>query len=273
MSISRLRNLISSPAVRNLAMDLRLVAGHEDYTRFIILGRSRSGSNFLRGLLNSHPAIVAFGEIFQNKESIGWGLSGYPQTARMQELFRTEPVALLQSKVFRRQPNGIQAVGFKIFYYHAQDAEWLPIWDYLRKDSRLRVIHIKRMNVLRTHLSRKLAVQTERWVNVSGETERYGPVELDYDECVADFTQTQSWQRQYDELFRDHPVCVIEYEKLADSTDSEISRVQDFLGVDRFPVAPQTHRQVTQPLHESIANYSELRRRFAGTEWQVFFDE
>jgi hypothetical protein len=44
---------------------------HRDYTRFIILGRSRSGSNYLRGLLNSHRRIVAFGELFRSDEAIG----------------------------------------------------------------------------------------------------------------------------------------------------------------------------------------------------------
>ena len=50
------------PRVRKQALDLGLY-GHTDYARFIVLGRSRVGSNLLRGLLNAHPAIEAYGEI------------------------------------------------------------------------------------------------------------------------------------------------------------------------------------------------------------------
>ena len=265
--------LMESPSIRNFALDLGLVSGHEDYTRFIVLGRSRSGSNLLRGLLNSHPQVTAFGEIFQNKETISWGLTGYGQGKRLHQQFQNDPVALLRSQVFRKQPAGICAVGFKIFYYHAQDERWRAVWEYLIQDEAIHVVHIKRNNVLRTHLSRKLAMETDRWVNVTGEDQRFRPVALDFEECLADFTQTQSWHDAYDKLFDDHPVCHVEYESLAADIGGEMARVQQFLGVERLEVAPETHRQITKPLSESISNYVELKQQFAGTEWQAFFED
>ena len=38
----------------DLALEQHLLTGHSDYTKFIILGRSRSGSNLLVNLLQSH---------------------------------------------------------------------------------------------------------------------------------------------------------------------------------------------------------------------------
>lgn len=265
--------LKESPTLRNFALDMGLLPGHSDYARFIILGRSRSGSNLLRGLLNAHPQVMAFGEIFQNKDEISWGLSGYPQNRKLQEQFLHEPVALLQEQVFRKQSKDVRAVGFKIFYYHAQDDDWRPVWDFLQNERSLQVIHIKRINMLRTHLSRKLALETDRWVNVTGERQTFQPIMLDYAECLADFEQTQSWQDESDRIFADHPLCHISYEGLSADIDAEMARVQEFLGVDLLPVTPETHQQNTQALSDSIANYEELKRQFAGTRWRVFFEE
>src|SRR5690606_16569148 len=63
-----------APSLRNLALDLGLVDGHTDYTRFIILARSRTGSNFLRGMLNSHPQVLTYGEIFRNDDQVDFAV-------------------------------------------------------------------------------------------------------------------------------------------------------------------------------------------------------
>jgi LPS sulfotransferase NodH len=261
------------PAMRDLALDLGLVAGHEDYTRFIILGRSRTGSNLLRGLLNSHPGAVVFGELFQSRESIGWGFADYRQTGRQVALFQRNPVAFVQSEIFRKFPTQVAAVGFKLFYYHAQDDDWRTLWTYLSDDKALHVIHIKRANLLRTHLSRKRAAVTDRWVNVDGRAERYAPISLDYAECLADFVQTRAWESEYDELFAAHPRLTVWYEALSADTDAEVQRIQTHLRLPIEAVIPETYRQANQPLSASIANFQELKQRFSGTEWEAFFEE
>ncbi len=48
---------------------------HTGYTKYILLGRSRTGSNFLRGLLSSHDQIVCYGELFSNYHKLRGGLA------------------------------------------------------------------------------------------------------------------------------------------------------------------------------------------------------
>ena len=84
-------------ALQNLCLDKGLIDGHREYERFVILGRARTGSNFLRGLLNSHSQVVAFGEIFREYEftdydTIGWDYPGYGTTKHLLHLVRSEPV-------------------------------------------------------------------------------------------------------------------------------------------------------------------------------------
>lgn len=247
--------------------------GQSDYTRFIILGRSRVGSNLLRGLLNAHSQVVVFGEIFQNKQEIGWAMEGFPTHGRAKHIFLHQPVQLLAQKLWRNYPEKTMAVGFKIFYYHARDAGWMPVWDYLQQDANLRVLHLKRHNLLEVHLSRKRAMLSEEWVSTGGTAVKVGAITLDYDECLADFEQTRAWEREAETFFRHHATLELVYEALTANTAHEMGRVQEFLGVAHETVQPQTHKQRQRPLAQAITNFAALKARFAGSPWAAFFEE
>jgi LPS sulfotransferase NodH len=271
--MTRSLNSIWQPRLVRAAYNLGFVEGHTNYTRFIVLGRSRTGSNFLRGLLNSHPQIVTFGEIFRNYDSLDWAFPGYQQSARAMRKLQSDPVSFVEQDVFGRFPSDVRAVGFKIFYYHAQEHGWAPLWEHLQAQQSLRVIHIKRRNLLRTHLSRARAAQTNNWTDTVGISRPMEPVTLNYEECLADFQRTRAWEEEYDARFAEHPLLEIVYENLSADFDQEMQRVQGFLGVTRRRPEPNTFRQSNEHLRLEIANYDELRARFAGTPWETFFDE
>jgi len=259
-----------SPGIKKRALDLGLY-GHSDYAPFVILGRSRVGSNLLRGLLNAHPQVATFGEIFRERESFDWDHLGYFQSSAMRGLAHRDPVAFLDAKVFGRYPTFVHAVGFKLFYYHARADREASVWPYLRDRTDVKVIHLKRRNLLQTHVSRKRAAQTGRWVDTAGNPDRAGRVVLDYQECLDDFVQTRAWEEESDRYFREHQTLQVEYERLAEDYRAESGRIQGFLGVDVRPVEPSTFQQARQPLSELIANHAELKERFAGTAWAEFF--
>ena len=133
-------------------IDFGLQKANNDYQKFIILARSRVGSNLLISYLNSHPNIHALGEMFGNNHN----------EANIN--FRKEnPLKFLNEFCFRSYAKGIKAVGFKIFYYHPVNGESRAIWDDLKNMKDLKIIHLKRENILRTHLSRAIAGQTDKW--------------------------------------------------------------------------------------------------------------
>lgn len=258
--------------LKNMALHKGLLKGHTDYTRFIVLGRSRVGSNFLRGLLNSHKGITVFGELFQNYETIAWALPGYGQAAAMLNQYQQNPAQFLEEEVFHPFPPEITAVGFKLFYYHAQDDSRQSLWPYLQQQTDIKIIHIKRRNILKTHLSRQRAEQTDRWFNLSGEREAQKPLTLDYQSCLDDFGQTRRWEAEFDQFFANHDVLELIYEELARDSAGQMAQVQAFLGVTPQPLAPETYKQSHKPLSEAIANYDTLKAQFAGTEWASFFE-
>ena len=129
------------------------VVGNNQYRRFIVLSRSRTGSNLLISLLNSNPYIHAKGEIFSK-------LSG-----------RNYKEVL--AKAFSKQPYYVKASGFKIFYYHPSDDISCGIWDDLQSLDDLHVIHLKRRNILRTLLSRKIAGLNDVWIKADRQPNLY----------------------------------------------------------------------------------------------------
>lgn len=260
------------PSIRKRALDLG-VYGHSAYAPFLVLGRSRVGSNLLRGLLNAHPQIETFGEIFRDTSCMDWDHIGYFQTRAMQPALVQDPVRFVADKVFGRYPRRIGAVGFKLFYYHAREGAAASIWPYLRDRSELKIIHLKRRNLLATHLSRKRAAVTNRWVNTTGRPDEPLVLSLDFDECLNDFVQTRAWEEEGDRYFAGHPRLEVVYERLATDHGAEVQALQAFLEVPAQPARPTTFKQVAQPLSAMIANYAELKARFKGTVWEEFFDD
>lgn len=246
-------------------------SGNREYVQFVLLGRSRTGSNFLRGLLNAHSEALVLGEIFKNPEAIEWGTDFQSPPEDALPLYQSDPVSFLERFVYGEKPHWVHAFGFKLFYYHAQSEPWDAIWSYLQKNTQIHILHVKRRNILRTHLSRARAVQTDRWVRLTKDKQNLPSLQLDYEECLRDFTQTRAWERQFEAFFKQHPLMDIYYEDLAADYSNQMAHIQRFLELSDERIEPQTYKQANDSLEEAITNFSDLKARFAGTEWEEFF--
>lgn len=260
-----------------LARDYGILESHSNYCKFIILGKGRSGSNFLRGLLDDHSQVFTFGELFRDPQRIGWGRSDYRKylhSSKLISLTQNDPNEFLENRVFRKFPKNISAVGFKIFYHHAQKDGREAVWTFLKDSKDIKVIHLKRENILKRLLSLRKAFITNSWKTgtptfQSPETK----ILLTYEECLQEFIELKETQAKYDELFKDHPVLELVYEDLASDRNKEMKRVQAFLGIRAEPLQPSTYKQSHKPLSESISNYFELKEKFQGTPWETFFED
>lgn len=228
---------------------------HNNYKKFIILTRSRTGSNLLLSYLNVHPNILAEHELFQRPVK--------------------KPIAKVLRKLFRRYPKSIKAVGFKIFYNHPLGEDNPYLWNTLINMRDLHVIHLKRRNILRTLLSLKLALQSEKWVKYhsdSNDSITNKTVSFDFDSLEAGFTQTRQWEIKGDEMFKDHPIITIYYEELVENPEETVSKVTDFLGLPPCHTSTYLVRQNPEKTSDLIDNYEELKDRFSGSPWESFFD-
>jgi len=96
--------------------------GNKKYNKFIVITRSRTGSNLFMSLLGSHPNIIARGELFRSLDGKScketWG------------------------NTFTNMPKHVKYFGFKIFYYHPLDSDDREIWELLKNDSKIKVYTI-----------------------------------------------------------------------------------------------------------------------------------
>jgi LPS sulfotransferase NodH len=260
--------------LRHFAQDVGLLPTHTGYTRFLILASARTGSTLLARSLNRHRQIVAYGEILRSRSFFPARFAAF---GRSQGLYQSDPVAFLERKVYRKYPPNVAAAGFKIFYSHApRDTAWgRAVWQYLVNQNEIKVIHLKRRNLLKAQLSRRQAAETREWVHYSA-GHRNNAIALSYDEALADFTRTRQEEMEYAALFAGHPMLDVDYEDLAAGYEDEMARLQAFLGVGGASyemIRPPTHKRPSQPLSDQVANYQELKTQFQDSPWAEFFEE
>jgi len=230
--------------------------GHTNFRRFIVLSRSRTGSNMLISFLNSHSNVHAKGEIFNR-------LNG----RNYKEIF---------AKVYAQQPFHIKARGFKIFYSHPLDDKSDDVWDNLISMDNLWVIHLKRRNILRTLISRKIAGLQDVWSVSSDKSkinDRNKTIVFTVEKLNKGFEQTKEWENSGDEKFKKHPLISVYYEDLVNNPEGTFGNITDFLDVKYEPPKTILRKQNPERLRDLVTNYSELKKAFSGTQWQEFFEE
>jgi LPS sulfotransferase NodH len=266
-----------SQAVKNTvaraALEIGSLTGSSHYRRFVIVGTARTGSTLLINLLNSHSQVLAFGELFRSPTAIGWDVAPFTtyKSAKLIALYRSDPQRFLDKSVFRRWPQGYAAIGFKLFYYHARNAPYNAIWEYLAQNTDIYILHIRRRNVLEQFVSLKLAHTTDLWSLTEPVMRQPEPLRLEIEDCRKHFQLIRSFEKDCDVFFARHQVKSIYYEDLTEDRDAEIAKVEKFLGLKDEKLSTELVRQRTLPLSQAIANYKELNQAFAQTEWADFF--
>jgi LPS sulfotransferase NodH len=223
--------------------------------KFIVLTRSRTGSNLLISLLNSHPAIEAKGELLARckkrsfERLIEMGLSSDDEHTK--------------------------AAGFKIFYYHPIDADGTQIWKTLTDMTDLHVIHLKRRNILRTQVSRKLAELNNVWQQTATDISTKSGAKLvsfGVEELESDFKRTEGWEIKGALDFKSHSILDVFYEDLVKDTSNICGGIYDFLEVSTWNPSSSLVRQNPEKLSDLISNFDELKEAFSETDWAGFFD-
>jgi LPS sulfotransferase NodH len=227
-----------------------------NFKKFIVLARSRTGSNLLVSFLNSHKNIYSEGEIFNKIKGKNF-----------------EQVLL---NIFKKQPVWIKAKGFKIFYYHPNDKNCPSLWKSLYLDKNLHVIHLKRRNILKTIISRKIADIENIWkkssFNLKKNKERI-KFNFNFKELKREFEKTRKWEKNGDKMFKNHPFLTVYYEDLAQNKEKTFRKITDFLGIKYAKPKTFLKKQNNRKLKEIILNYDELKKDFSKTKWASFFNE
>ena len=232
------------------------VFGYKSYNKFIIISRSRTGSTFLIQLLNSHPNIVAQGELFLH--------------------LNQKSTIEIWNKIFSYYPHKIKYVGFKLFYYHPVDSENKDIWKYILNDKSIKIIHLVRHNMLRTIISRKIANKTSQW-HIQDTRDKIKTTEkkvtINIEECIEEFNKIRKWETETRNYFLNHEFFEISYEDLEFKKDLVLKDLLNFMNIRFYKTSSNVQKQNTEKLEELIINYTELKTDLEQTEWAYILKE
>jgi LPS sulfotransferase NodH len=284
-TIHQLREYVLDLATRDFSNFVRILAkwgqqkvfkpfyrhvAQQPVTRFVVICRARTGSNFLMWLLDSHPQIWIVSEPF--------GPDELRKTWVSEQIHQNGLVAYIEEQL-QPKPGDIGA-GLKILYDQLEPAyaqTWnlpdLPqVTTYLQAGQAFKVMHLKRRNTLKALVSSKIVSINQTYILFNQKKRDDNiQIELTADECEAEFAQVAALEERYDRLFAGHELLELFYEDLTTNTEIESRRILDFLGFDYRRLKPMTVKQNVRPLNQVITNYDELKQYFANTPWSRFF--
>lgn len=232
------------------------IFGNLDYKKFVIISDSRTGSTLLMNFLNSHPEIIAKGEIFKS-------LNG----ASCKHIW---------DNFFMKYPKKIKYVGFKLFYHHPWDDD-KKVWNFIKADRDIVIIHLTRKNLLRSLVSKKIGLKTKLWTENIARPNDISLEEkktiLSIQECIEFFEKIHQYQEKTEDGFRQHKIIPVVYEYLAEGNQNVMSKVFLKLGLSNYKVETTMKKQNPEELSLLIENYEELKSYFENTKWQSYFNE
>lgn len=243
---------------------------NRSYRKFLVLAHPRSGSNMLVSGLQGNREILAFWEIFHEKR-IYTEINSRQPDERWKQWRDRFPIDFLEKVVFRAYSDQTKAVGFKFFPEQIDAlAQSKAVWDWLSKDKDIVVINLRRENLLAYFLSIKIASISDRWIDTSGEQNEVPVLAIDPEEAERHMDERIARQNAIRGLFTGHPFLDLTYEELCLDTAGCLVKIQSMLDVTPLDLKPFTIKQETRRLVESISNYDELARAWAGTRWETF---
>ena len=235
--------------------------------QFVILHATRTGSNFLCTVLNSHPDILCHHEIF-NPHVIGLARhlqGGDFQLGSMAER-ESDPVGFLEQ--VWRTPLGRSAVGFKLCLWQHEAA-----YHAVLPDPSVRKIVLKRRNRVKSFVSLLLARQTGEWVvyDDHGAPVPRPRVHVDRGELLDNIALHRRYYQQTEQALREsgQDYVLLWYEDLL--SQRGIQAALGFLGVAGQPALPegQTWKLTPVSLREAVSNFDALSAELRGRELEA----
>lgn len=231
------------------------LAGHEISKRFAIVGNARTGSNYLFDGLKSSNSIRMYHEIFaDHNRTIG------------------EDFEKIVSRLYRKQSRTTKIVGFKLFYNHLTEDEWIQFLSY--RD--FKIIHLTRWNRLRTVVSLEIAFRTGQWAKSRRANDprlAEKRIWLDASGLIDRLEQIEKNEVLTRRRFSGRQILEVGYEELITNPIEIFHCIGEFLGVnDLDPSRIRLSRQNPESLRQLIANYDEIDLLLKNTRFGEYLE-
>jgi LPS sulfotransferase NodH len=244
-------------------------------TKAIILTTQRTGSTFLVECLDSHPEVRCLGEM------LAGGHFWVPDVV-YKSRYATKAYRYLRSgawyptrmmtRYFARGDRPVMA--FKAMYNHIR-----PAWTlrYLRKHTEIRILHLRRHNLLKQYVSNLLlSVKRDKpWQPHATAPVTPASIHVSSDAALAYMRRIRAEYDAHEQLFSSHQRLPLTYETMIDGQflQKDVARaVCAFLGIAEHPMRSKLVKMNPVRLQEMVRNYDELAAAIRGTEFADLVD-
>lgn len=243
---------------------------------FVILSSPRCGSWLLAEALNEHPNIAANGEIL-NPHDVTWRHNSRSSMSDDQLLHLSFVDFPLRAHkvVSDRSGADIRRVGIKVVQLRPWQPERLSFLSKISALPGLRVIVIRRVNMLEALRSLEQAKATGEWIRYYNDPKPkpLAPLRIDPEFASMWFTEATAFYRAMRMLFVGRPVFDLAYESLISQPALSMNELWAFLDVPAFE-GPRDllEKQERRPARETVSNFCELAAYFRGTPYGIYFN-
>jgi len=245
----------------------------------LILTSQRTGSFFLEQCLNSHPSVRCYGEVLI-------GFDGIDKVQVPKIITRNRKVWILWTyilsgvgltprrviqKLYSHQAVGVTA--FRAMYTHLKDPR---VKNFFHRDTSIRIIHLKRENLLAQYVSRQLMHHQRKLGRSEAHTTKALPsvsMEIAVDDAIRGMTNIEQQQQQYSDLFSGHKNIELVYETMIDEkglTDAASRKLFDLFNIEPHPMTSPLVKLNPRELHLMVDNYEVLKVGLTGTRFERF---
>jgi hypothetical protein len=245
-------------------------------TRAIILTTQRSGSTFLEDALERHPEVKCYGEILiaGNNTHVPKWLFKYRFPAKLYRFIvggAWLPVRVM-NEFYSRGDQRVKI--FKAMYNHIANPWTLG---YLERNTDIRILHLRRHNVLKQYVSRLLLAKprTKRWQPHSTKPVPAVGTFVDPQAALRYMRATRAQYEHYERVFAAHQRLPLVYEEMIAgqgmSPDVE-ERVCEFLGISVQGLKSPLVKLNPDSLRQIVTNYEAVAKVIQVTEFADLLD-
>jgi Sulfotransferase family len=244
-------------------------------TKAIILTTQRTGSTFLVECLESHPEVFCLGEMLAGGHV--WVPDWVYKSRYATKAYRYlssgawNPLRMM-NRYFARTDRPVMC--FKAMYNHIR-----PPWTirYLREHAEIRILHLRRHNLLKQYVSHALLSVARDKVWQPHATAPVTPTSITVspDAALAYMRRIRAEHARHEVLFSGHPRYQLSYETMIDgqSLRSGVAReVCAFLGISDQPMKSKLIKMNPVDLRDMVRNHDELSAAIHGTEFEDLLD-
>lgn len=240
--------------------------------KFVVNGATRTGTHFLQSLLNDHPDINCYWDIFWSRDETPLGYASYKKQADQPNRFnifsKNRVLFSFLSDHFAKS-DGVDAAGFLLKSQTAANNTAILRW--FQRNS-VKAIHLVREN----DLMREVALELRRQKII--ESHARDPVDatkirLNTEKLVNRLAYSEKEVRRHRKRLAGIDVLEIKYELLVSDEKEELTKIFNFLGVDLIlDIKSEFYKTEQESPSAMIENYDEVAATLGKTRFSVFLD-